>query len=400
MTTSDPLSGVTQLLRDAVARPGDVDVMPPGRDAAIAQIADALRARARMHRRRRLWTTLSLAAGAALVIGGGAFAVHRSQQASGAGASADARNLGRLVDPSGAATALRDGRAETVSGGARLVEGTELRTGAADASLDFDSGTHVTLGGGSRMRLVEQSARKRFALESGTFFAKVAKLKADERFVVSTADAEVEVRGTAFRVAVVPGDPACEGGTPTRLDVSEGVVVITHAGAQVRVAAGEHWPACAASAASPSVLAANTTAATVEPVAAPAATPVSKLADAPPTAITTAATVAAAGKPTAPHGDTLPGSSSASRLAEQNDLFDDAMRRKRGGDASGALAKLDRLLAEYPGGPLSESASAERMRVLASSDRSRALGAAREYLRRYPRGFARAEAEAIAAGSP
>ena len=100
----------------------------------------------------------------------------------------------------------------------------------------------MTIGGSSRVRLVEQSQRKRFSLESGSFFAKVAKLTADERFVVATPDAEVEVRGTAFRVTIVPGDPTCAGGSPTRLEVSEGVVVVRHSGTEVRVAAGERWP--------------------------------------------------------------------------------------------------------------------------------------------------------------
>ena len=84
------------------------------------------------------------------------------------------------------------------------------------------------------MRLVEQSQRKRFSLEAGSLFAKVAKLTADERFVVATPDAEVEVRGTAFRVTIVPADRACEDGSPTRLEVTEGVVVVRHAGVEHR----------------------------------------------------------------------------------------------------------------------------------------------------------------------
>jgi hypothetical protein len=40
------------------------------------------------------------------------------------------------------------------------------------------------------------------------------------------------------------------------------------------------------------------------------------------------------------------------------------------------------------------------MRLLRGGDPSRAAGAARAYLARYPNGFAHAEAEAILAGSP
>ena len=338
MTTSDPLKETTQLLRDAVEDPGDVDEMPRGRDAAVARIADALRARGQARRRRRVLRAPLLAAAVVLLVGGGAFAVHRSHQDAAGGGAADTsggRNLGRLVDPTGAVTALRDGHSASVGRGARLAEGTELRTSGAEASLDFDNGTHVTLGGSSRVRLVEQTARKRFALEAGSFSAKVAKLTADERFVVVTPDAEVEVRGTAFRVTIVAGDPACEAGTPTRLEVSEGVVFITRGGAQLRVGASEHWPSCGGAKSSS------------EERAAPS----------PPIA-RSHTTVAASARVAAPRPE------ASSHLAEQNDLFDEAMRLKRTGNASGAVAKLDELLATYPSGPLSESAAAERTRLL------------------------------------
>jgi hypothetical protein len=291
-----------------------------------------------------------------------------------------------LVDPTGGVTAVREGHTEPVGVGTRLAEGLELRTASAEAGLDFDTGTHVTIGGSSRVRLVEQSQRKRFSLESGSFFAKVAKLKADERFVVATPDAEVEVRGTAFRVTLVPGEPTCAGGSPTRLEVSEGVVVVRHAGTEVRVAAGQRWPAC------------DVRTATVTPKDLPAApAPAAQLPNG------AAGTLAAP----APTGGTREGATTSasspeasSRLAEQNDLFDEGMRLKKRGDVGGALARFDRLLAQYPGGPLSETAEVERMRLLATSDRSRASVAARDYLRHHPRGYARSEAEAIRTAAP
>ena len=168
------------------------------------------------------------------------------------------------------------------------------------------------------------------------------------------------MRGTAFRVEIVSTDPMCARGTPTRLEVFEGVVVVTHGGAQSRVAAGEHWPSCGVGAA-----ASATSTSPREPRFAP----------------------------------TLPASKHepSSKLIEQNDLYEDALRLKRSGDAGGAVAKLDRLLAEYPDGPLAESAEVERMRVLATSNAPRATAAGRDYLRRHPHGFARSEAEAIAA---
>jgi hypothetical protein len=348
MTTSDPLKEATRLLRDAVDDPGDVGGLPPGRDAAITRIAEALRARGHTRRRARTLRAPLLAAAVLLLVGGGAFALHRAHRDAETAGKTAGRNLGRLVDPNGAVTALRDGRREMVGGGARLAEGTELRTtAAAEASLDFDTGTHVTLGGSSQVRLVEQTAHKRFALASGSLSAKVAKLTAEERFVVVTSDAEIEVRGTAFRVTIATGDPACEGGTPTRLEVTEGVVVVTHAGAQIRIGAGERWPTCGA----------VTTNADALPDVPPAA------ASTPPAA-RSAATVAPRG--TAGTA-TVARPEASSRLAEQNNLFDEAMRLKRAGNAAGAVATLDRLLAEYPSGPLSESAASERRRLLSGA---------------------------------
>ena len=145
MTTPEPLSAATQMLRDAVADPGDVDALPPHRAAAVERIAEALRARGQARRRKRTMTTLALAAGVALVVSGGAFAVHRiHRDGRGESAANDARNpgnLGRLVDPTGGVTAVREGHTEPVGVGRRLAEGLELRTASAEAGLDFDTGS-------------------------------------------------------------------------------------------------------------------------------------------------------------------------------------------------------------------------------------------------------------------
>jgi ferric-dicitrate binding protein FerR (iron transport regulator) len=373
MTTPRSLLEVTRLLRDSVAETESLGAiaLPPGRDEAIARVATALRERARRGRRRRMVTALSLAAGLALVAGGGALAVRHASSPGGADAPSPG-HLARLVDPTGDVTALREGRPAPSVG--VLAEGTELRTTVSEASMAFASGTQVTLGSASRVRLVEQTARKRFSLQEGSLFAKVAKLKADERFVVTTSDAEIEVRGTAFRVSVVQADPACGGGTPTRLEVSEGVVVVRHEGAEVRVAAGERWPSCVAA-----------------PPVSPAAAPSASAEPARPASASLSA-------PSAPARVAGP-STGSSRLAEQNDLFDQAMREKRAGNPTGAMTLLERLLDGHPAGPLAESARVERMRLLASSDRAHAAAAARDYLGRHPHGFARDEAEALASGS-
>jgi outer membrane protein assembly factor BamD (BamD/ComL family) len=87
-------------------------------------------------------------------------------------------------------------------------------------------------------------------------------------------------------------------------------------------------------------------------------------------------------------------------LSQQNALFAVAVDARRRGDTSGAIAALEQLLSRYPSGPLDESARAERLRVLRAAGSTRTQGVARDYLARYPSGFARAEAEAVLAGAP
>jgi outer membrane protein assembly factor BamD (BamD/ComL family) len=89
-----------------------------------------------------------------------------------------------------------------------------------------------------------------------------------------------------------------------------------------------------------------------------------------------------------------------SALGEQNALFAVAVDARRRGDTSGAIAALEQLISRYPSGPLDESARVERLRVLRGAASSRTEGVARDYLARYPNGFARAEAEAVLAGAP
>lgn len=375
----DPLAQVTGLLERAVADIGDVEVVPPERDEATARVRHALEQRRASQRRRKI---AIVAAAAAVLLAMGAIAARRSPEPA-AKAAVPTSEQARVESTESGLTAVQGGQEAAPASGQRLGDGTELRTApTAEAHLEFDSGTRVAVGAASRVRLVEQTRHKRFALESGSLHAKVAKLGADERFVVATGDAEIEVRGTEFRVTVAEPTPDCGGGTTTRVDVREGVVVVRHHGAEERVAAGEHWPRCAKD----------------DGPAAGAGAPTAPEASMRPTA---ASRPAPAAVPAAPNpnakANTNPDPTSASRLAEQNDLFQEAMRRKRSGDARGALQLLERLHDGYADGPLAENAEVERFRILTRVDRARAASAAREYLRARPRGFARAEAEALVA---
>jgi hypothetical protein len=196
-------------------------------------------------------------------------------------------------------------------------------------------------------------------LSTGSIDLHVAKLSARQRFVVGTADSEVEVRGTKFHVSIVRPDPSCGEGTPTRVAVTEGVVVVRHEGSEVRVAAGEVWPS----------------------------------------GCTHTAALAADG-PRAPGQAAASNLTQSSTLREMNDLYGRAIDARNRGDVRGALATFDRFLAKYPSSALAEGATVETMLLLARVSPSQAAAVARHYLAAYPSGTRRAEAETILSDAP
>jgi ferric-dicitrate binding protein FerR (iron transport regulator) len=333
------------------------------REATVAAMALRLRAR-RRRRVLRAWagTAFATAAAAAALF----VAVPRARHAAAPVVEASGK------PPSGAAII-----ADEVSGGVLrvsnghatpTVSGSALETGDhvltlldGRVTIALPTGTHLAVEGGADVAILSDGATQLFELASGGLRADVAKLKAGERFLIRTGDAEVEVRGTSFRVATVQPDPTCGHGAKTRVRVYEGVVTVRTSGADsVAVHPGESWPAgCDA----PS------------PGAPP---PQSKASERAPAA-----------SPVRPRP-------ASSDLAAQNDLFDTAMQFERRGDFGAAVASFERLLERYPTCPLAEGATLERMKLLARYDHVRAVEAAREYLRRYPAGFGRAEAQAVA----
>jgi len=254
------------------------------------------------------------------------------------------------------------GLTEPIGPGRPLGAGSLYKTDfTAGATFALSTGTWLAIEPASELEVVDLGRSEIFTLSAGSMKADVAKLAPNDRFLIRTADAEVEVRGTSFRVSVVPADPSCGSGTRTRVRVFEGVVAVRQNGREDAVVTGSEWPLGCASARS----------------AAPHATiaPVAAMTD----------------PPTIP----APAGIASSNLAAQNDLFAEGMRSKRNGDTAAALAAFDRLLSRYPAGQLAENAAAERMKLLASTDRRKATAAASQYLARYPSGFARAAAESI-----
>jgi ferric-dicitrate binding protein FerR (iron transport regulator) len=336
---------------------------PAERAAATGAIERALEGRARARRRRRWLTGLAAAAAFAAVAGGAVRWTHRAQPlATRATPQApapvnDVQVVGYSV--AGSASVVSSGTPAPLDDRRALPAGSRIVTPAGSrAVLAFTSGTQVLLGESGDMTIADEHDTQALRLEHGSLELHVAKLAAHQRFLVQTADAEVEVRGTAFRVFLVPSDRRCGGGTPTRVAVSEGTVVVRQGGQESRIEAGQQWP----SGCLPAVGATHS-----------------------------ATAVASHGA-----GASVP----ASSLGEQNDLFGEAMSAKRRGESTKAIESFSRFITRYPGSALAESATVERMRLLRQADPDRAVVEARQYLARYPRGFASTEAEEIVAGTP
>lgn len=355
----------TELLADA--QDDGARVPPPSPEArlrAISAIEQAIVARQRQRRRSR-WVGVVAAAAAVVVCGVGVAKLVTDLRAptpvavASPGVSMPVLAFTPVLHSTGSVVvANADDTLAAVPDGTPIARGKRLvARPLGHATLAFATGTELTLEERSDLTIDEGGASQRFSLAGGAVSAHVAKLAPGQRFVVATPDAEVEVHGTTFRVAVVPSDPSCGGGTATRVDVLEGVVVVRSRGGETSVTAGERWPAGCTQTAS----------------------------------YTTTPPVLTIDKKAAPATSVTP----SSQLTEQNDLFAEAVAAKRRGATGQALATFERFLAKYPGSPLAESAMAERMRLLRGSDRGRA--AAKQYLARFPGGFARADAQAILA---
>jgi hypothetical protein len=362
--TMPPLAKALALL--LADDPGDAGVVARNREDTIAEMARRLRARRRRRATVRwLGGTTTVAAAAALVtIGlrpaGAPTVLHEGPER--VAVVANGASGGVLVVSRGRATPLHDGaQIETGDHVLTLLDG--------GVAMTLSTGTHLAIEGGSDVAVLNHDATQLFALEAGAMRADVAKLKGAERFVIRTRDAEVEVHGTSFRVASAEAETGCGVHTKTQVQVYEGVVTVRTGGTSLALHAGEVWPP-------PCAIESTSAGSQLPPASAPSVAESFVVAEPPP----------AAAPPRPPSSD----------LAAQNDLFDRAMSAKARGDSRAALAALGHLLEGYPTSPIAESAALERVKLLAGIDRARARDEAREYLRRYPNGFGRADAESLA----
>jgi hypothetical protein len=238
---------------------------------------------------------------------------------------------------------FRGGAQQSISGPMALAIGDRVHLADYGSStLAFADGTNVDLGGGSDIQLSELGARRRILLDHGRLDLRVAKLGAGKRFLISTRDSEVEVHGTVFTVEAGQPSPACAAApVSTRIRVSEGVVSVRNRGEMVYLHPGDVWP-CSEVALAPS-------ATEKEIPDASAGRAVSR-------------PLRVAIRPSRP--PLAPEDRASSSLAEQNNLFAEAMAAERKKQRDLALRKLDELLRKFPGGPLDESARAERNKIL------------------------------------
>jgi ferric-dicitrate binding protein FerR (iron transport regulator) len=344
------------------------------RDQGIAVVARAIVEQSRKRRRRRV-----LSFGAAL---GAAAAVAVVAGFLGAQQATSGEPQAALASP--VQVGLVDGR--------RFEPGQTLAAGEGRATVvEFGRAARVWLDAKSELEYRQGDATRRFGLLSGAVHLRVGKLQAGQRFLVETPDAEVEVRGTAFHVALSAPGQGCAS-PRTRVAVDEGVVEVRFQGASYRVHPGEHWPARCN----------EQPQAEHAPAPAPQALPVPEPRSSPKRSPRKASELATSPLVSAeesakrqPEPTPKQSPSPALALTEQNNAYAKAVAARRAGRLPEALAAFEQFLERFPGSALSESAQAERLRLVIRLRPSQSKTEAARYLSRYPSGLASAEARAL-----
>jgi ferric-dicitrate binding protein FerR (iron transport regulator) len=349
-----------------------------GQVARMTRVVEASlgRARAQRTRNRRAWLGVAAlaAAGVALLIfwrgldgiSRGLDAVNGVKRVSVITASGPVQVL-----------SLAGKQSELGGPGATLEADSELRTApAASAEVELASGARVALQASTRLRLpsdARDTLAERLELGGGNISLRVPKLSAGRSLAVATPDSIVTVRGTRFSVAVV----ASAGALVTRVAVEQGRVEVQSSGRTAWLGPGETW--------SSEIVPAK--GAAPDASAAAAASELERIRATPPLEISAPNRAKAVAAPPVDQ----------SSLAEENELFGQALRKAHGGDKEGAIADLDRFQLDHPRSPLTQAVRAERFRVLLEAgQKERAAREARRYLSDYPNGFARDDAKRTA----
>jgi hypothetical protein len=199
---------------------------------------------------------------------------------------------------------------------------------------------------------------KRLVVERGALWVHVEPSAGAGRLLVVLPDGELEDTGTTFTVSVTDG-------RTTRVAVEDGSVVLRIRGkSPIAIGAGKSW-----------------------------------LPDARPLALSARSAEPALSPPFAPPTRTLPplGTPAPSAaLPDPSVDFRTAMAALNAGSSREAAAAFGSFIAKHPRDPRAEDAAYLRIIALQrSGDRDAAKDAALAYLRRYPKGFRRAEAESL-----
>lgn len=391
-----------KLATDLIAEEGEPRA--PSSEAeikAVAAIEDALARRRRARRTSQIVGVMAAAAVIAAVFGG--WLSRREPHAhvapgpssapaptptpsSSPASTPETMIAAQALEPAEGAVVARDGRTASLAPSMSLASGDRIESSPKGGTgIALADGSLVRIDPGSEISVKALSDTRRFLLSRGSLRADVAKLGPAQRFIVETEDAEVEVHGTSFRVAIREGSRACP--ARTQVEVTEGVVSVRSAGVDVRLGPGSSWPACAAPAPRPDLTTMRA------PERAPDSSPRVSDTGARRGSMPESSPLPAAGPVAAPATSSA---TSSHALAEQNELFAKASAARRAGDGPAAVAAYDRLIATHPDGFLAESAAVERMRVLEGMSHARGREAAAAYLARYPNGFARVEAQRLA----
>jgi hypothetical protein len=222
---------------------------------------------------------------------------------------------------------------------------------------------------GARFARRTEGSVDRVDLVDGALDLEVDPLEPGRRFMVTTEDAEVEVRGTVFRVEA-------RDGLLSGVSVTEGKVAVRRRGESALLLAGETWPAPAA--------------------------------PAPATALSATAALAARGPgPRAPAAHTDPGVKGAAAdtqkeraRSEASMAFAEGMSLIERGQDAAAAEKLEAFRAAHPRDPRAEDAAFLAIVSLQRAGRAdEAKAAAARFLELYP-ASARVAAVKAVAGAP
>ena len=246
---------------------------------------------------------------------------------------------------------------------------------------------------GARFAQRSADGAETVTLDEGAATFAVRPLAASERFLIKTADGEIELRGAVARVAALASKVRS-------VTVTEGKAEVRYGGAVFEINAGSTW--------SPPLDAAPTSTSTpVSPVAPVATTSDPRLGRASipaPNAIAVAAR--GASKPAAPAvaATPLPEPTAPAKAEPGATDFADAVHQFERGDYPAAARRLAEFSKAHPEDGRAEDAAFLGILSLQRTGKTAdAAAAAQRYLQTYPAGYRRAEAAKIAttpAGPP